>query len=246
MAKSIPKNSTIETFSDYFKSIFLTLDDNNELVQTVEHSSNDFATAAWLLNIPTPEYPHGRPLVLIGNDITIKSGSISLKDGYLFSKAVRFARDNGYPVVYISANSGAKIDISNKLMEVFKVKWNDAKNLNKGYEYLYLEPEDYKTFSDLVITEPVYDKSSPNETILHYKILTIISENDGGVENLSISGKMAGEFARAYEEIFTCSIVTLRAVGIGAYLARIGQRVIQVDESPLLLTGFKVIYFNCC
>ena len=33
------------------------------------------------------------------------------------------------------------------------------------------------------------------------------------------------------------SMVTCRAVGIGAYLVRLGQRVIQVDNSYIILTG---------
>ena len=31
--------------------------------------------------------------------------------------------------------------------------------------------------------------------------------------------------------------MTCRAIGIGAYLVRLGQRVIQVDSSHIILTG---------
>lgn len=41
---------------------------------------------------------------------------------------------------------------------------------------------------------------------------------------------------RAYEEIFTITLVTGRTVGIGAYLVRLGQRTVQ-NEGPVLLTG---------
>jgi acetyl-CoA carboxylase carboxyltransferase component len=33
------------------------------------------------------------------------------------------------------------------------------------------------------------------------------------------------------------SLVTARAIGIGAYLVRLGQRVVQVDNSAIILTG---------
>ena len=52
--------------------------------------------------------------------------------------------------------------------------------------------------------------------------------NDIGVENLSAAGMIAGETARAYNDIVTLSMATSRAIGIGAYLVRLGQRVVQV------------------
>jgi acetyl-CoA carboxylase / biotin carboxylase 1 len=48
---------------------------------------------------------------------------------------------------------------------------------------------------------------------------------------------IAGETSLAYNEICTISLVTCRAVGIGAYLVRLGQRVIQVENSHIILTG---------
>ena len=37
------------------------------------------------------------------------------------------------------------------------------------------------------------------------------------------------------------SQVTCRAVGIGAYLLRLGQRVIQVENSHIILTGYGAL-----
>lgn len=62
-----------------------------------------------------------------------------------------------------------------------------------------------------------------------YKLVDIIGkEFDISVENLHGSAMIAGETDRAYEECFTLSVVTSRTIGIGAYLVRLGQRVIQV------------------
>jgi acetyl-CoA carboxylase/biotin carboxylase 1 len=62
-----------------------------------------------------------------------------------------------------------------------------------------------------------------------------------GVENLRGSGLIAGETSRAYNEVFTLSYVTGRSVGIGAYLNRLGQRVIQMVNGPMILTGFGAL-----
>jgi acetyl-CoA carboxylase/biotin carboxylase 1 len=68
-------------------------------------------------------------------------------------------------------------------------------------------------------------------------LVDIIGREDGlGVENLRGSGLIAGETSRAYEDIFTMTLVTGRTVGIGAYLIRLGQRTVQ-NEGPILLTG---------
>ncbi|VDP80864.1 unnamed protein product [Schistosoma mattheei] len=56
-------------------------------------------------------------------------------------------------------------------------------------------------------------------------------------ENLRGSAMIAGETSAAYDDIFTITIVTNRAIGIGAYLTRLGQRVIQVNNSHIILTG---------
>lgn len=43
--------------------------------------------------------------------------------------------------------------------------------------------------------------------------------------------------SRAFDEIVTMTLVTCRAVGIGAYLARLSQRIVQAESSHLILTG---------
>lgn len=75
-----------------------------------------------------------------------------------------------------------------------------------------------------------------------YKITDIIGQQDGiGVENLSYAGMIAGETSQAYNEIVTISMVTCRTIGIGSYLLRLGQRVIQIDNSHIILTGYAAL-----
>lgn len=75
----------------------------------------------------------------------------------------------------------------------------------------------------------------------------MIGCEDGiGVENLKYAGMIASETSKSYDEIVTISMVTCRAIGIGSYLVRLGQRVIQIENSHIILTGYaalnKVLY----
>lgn len=78
--------------------------------------------------------------------------------------------------------------------------------------------------------------------LCRYKITDIIGQQDGiGVENLRYAGMIAGETSQAYNEIVTISMVSCRAIGIGSYLLRLGQRVIQIDNSCIILTGYSAL-----
>lgn len=66
-----------------------------------------------------------------------------------------------------------------------------------------------------------------------------------GVENLCGSGAIAGETSRAYQSNMTITFVTGRTVGIGAYITRLGHRVIQkANNAPILLTGYQVSHLS--
>lgn len=93
--------------------------------------------------------------------------------------------------------------------------------------------EDYKKVPESVKTELIEDEGETR-----YKITDIIGKEDGlGVENLKYAGMIAGESSQAYKEIVTITMVTCRAIGIGSYLARLSQRVVQLENSHLILTG---------
>lgn len=111
-----------------------------------------------------------------------------------------------------------------------------SSSLLQGFSYLYLTTEDYRKVNQLnaVRVELVED----SDLGPHYKILDIFGKEHGiGVENLQGSAAIAGETSRAYEDIITISLVSCRSIGIGAYLVRLGQRVIQVESSHIILTG---------
>ncbi|KAK5673863.1 acetyl-coenzyme-A carboxylase, partial [Elasticomyces elasticus] len=188
-----------------------------------------------------PPYPRGRRFIIVANDITFQIGSFGPQEDKFFHKCTELARKLGIPRIYLSANSGARIGMADELIPYFSVAWNNASQPESGFKYLYLTPEVKKQFDAKqkreVITEEITDEGETR-----HKITTIIGATDGlGVECLKGSGLIAGATSRAYEDIFTITLVTCRSVGIGAYLVRLGHRAIQVEGQPIILTGAPAI-----
>jgi len=199
-----------------------------------EIGSNKVGMVAWVAKMKTPEYPEGREVVFIANDVTVQSGSFGVAEDEVFFKASKYARENKIPRVYIACNSGARIGLVEDLKPKFEIKFIDEAAPSKGFEYLYLTDEVYKSLPE----GSVNVEKCPEG----WAIKDIIGTTEGiGVENLQGSGKIAGETSKAYDEIFTLSYVTGRSVGIGAYLVRLGQRIIQMKQGPMLLTGYGAL-----
>lgn len=192
----------------------LVLDDQDNLAEVSrEPGTNTHGMVGWLVTARTPEYPKGRRFIIIANDITFKIGSFGPKEDQFFHKCTELARKLGIPRIYLSANSGARIGMADELIPHFSVAWNDPGRPEAGFKYLYLTPEVKQRFEDGkkkdVITEEI---TEDGET--RHKITTIVGAEDGlGVECLKGSGLIAGATSRAYEDIFTITLVTCRSVG---------------------------------
>ncbi|BGO92724.1 hypothetical protein NBRC10512_003896 [Rhodotorula toruloides] len=199
--------------------------------------TNNIGMVGWIYTIFTPEYPSGRRVVVIANDITFKIGSFGPEEDRYFFAVTQLARQLGLPRVYLSANSGARLGIAEELVDLFSVAWVDSSRPEKGFKYLYLTAEKLGELKNKgeksVITKRIEDEGETR-----YQITDIIGLQEGlGVESLKGSGLIAGETSRAYDDIFTITLVTARSVGIGAYLVRLGQRAVQVEGQPIILTG---------
>jgi acetyl-CoA carboxylase/biotin carboxylase 1 len=195
---------------------------------------------AWKVEMCTPEYPEGRQIIVVANDITNGIGSFGPDEDILFQKATEYARNRGIPRIYISANSGARIGLAEEVADRFQIKLVDPAAPSKGVDYLFLSEADYTELANYVECVRVEEEVVEGKERFppHYRIIAIIGKAHGlGVENLQGSGLIAGETSRAYDDIFTLTLVTCRSVGIGAYLARLGQRTIQVEYTPIILTG---------
>uniref|UniRef100_A0A8C9UAR0 acetyl-CoA carboxylase n=1 Tax=Serinus canaria TaxID=9135 RepID=A0A8C9UAR0_SERCA len=218
----------------------LVLDSQGHLVQMNRvPGGNEVGMVAFKMKLKTPEYPKGRDIVLICNDITHKIGSFGPEEDLVFLRASELARAEGIPRIYIAANSGARIGFAEEIKHMFQVAWVDPAEPYKGFRYLYLTPQDYTRISSMnsVRCEHVEEGGESR-----YVLLDIIGKDNGfGVENLRAAGTIAGESSRAYDEIVTISMVSCRSIGIGAYLVRLGQRVIQVENSHIILTGVTAL-----
>ncbi|KAG8451331.1 hypothetical protein GDO86_003516 [Hymenochirus boettgeri] len=222
--------------SDVLTYTELVLDDQGQLVHMNRlPGGNETGMVAWKMTFKSPEYPDGRDIIVIGNDITYRIGSFGPQEDLLFLRASELSRSEGIPRIYVAANSGARIGLAEEIRHMFHVAWEDPADPYKGYKYLYLTPQDYKKVSAL---NSVHCEHVEDEGESRYKITDIIGKEEGlGVENLRGSGMIAGESSLAYEEVITINLVTCRAIGIGAYLVRLGQRTIQVENSHIILTG---------
>ncbi|KAF6175732.1 hypothetical protein GIB67_022734 [Kingdonia uniflora] len=199
---------------------------------------NDVGMVAWCMEMCTPEFPNGRTIMIIANDVTFKAGSFGPKEDAFFLAVSNMACEKKLPLIYLAANSGARIGVAEEVKSCFRVGWSDESSPDRGFQYVYLTPEDYKRIKSSVIAHEL--KLESGET--RWVIDTIVGKEDGlGVENLTGSGAIAGAYSRAYKETFTLTYVTGRTVGIGAYLARLGMRCIQRLDQPIILTGFSAL-----
>ncbi|CAG8486585.1 8073_t:CDS:2 [Diversispora eburnea] len=231
-------NPELKCPNDVLEAKELVLDDKDKL-QEVDRApgTNTCGMVAWVIKLFTPEYPKGRKITVIANDITFQSGSFGPAEDQFFAKATELAREMGIPRIYLSANSGARIGLADEIFDHFKVSWIDKENPTKGINYFYIDADIYKQLNQNGRKSVIAEEVIVNEE-LRYKITDIIGVKDGlGVESLKGSGLIAGVTSRAYEDIFTITLVTCRSVGIGAYLVRLGQRTIQNEGQPIILTG---------
>lgn len=208
-----------------------------EMVKTSRKAGlNDIGMVAWQCTLYTPEYPKGREVIIIANDITFRSGSFGPEEDALFYAASKLSREKGIPRIYLAANSGARIGVAEEVRERLEVDWVDSNVPTKGFKSLALNESDLQSVSSSVKVGKKIGKSL-------WEITDVIGTEHGiGVENLMGSGLIAGETSRAYEETFTITYVSSRTVGIGAYLVRLGQRVIQkATAAPIILTGHSAL-----
>ncbi|KDQ18913.1 hypothetical protein BOTBODRAFT_28387 [Botryobasidium botryosum FD-172 SS1] len=231
-------NPSLQFPKVYLESRELVLDEHDELTDVDRAPGNNACgMVAWTFVLRTPEYPHGRQVVAVANDITYTIGSFGPLEDQFFYKVTEYARQRGLPRIYLSANSGARLGIAEETLNLFSCAWNVKDEPEKGINYLYLTPEALDKLNEKgagsVLTEEIEDEGERR-----HKITDVIGLQDGlGVECLKGAGLIAGETSRAYDDIFTITLVTARSVGIGAYLVRLGQRAVQVEGQPIILTG---------
>jgi acetyl-CoA carboxylase/biotin carboxylase 1 len=77
---------------------------------------------AWLLTLRTPEVPAGRQVVAVANDITFGSGAFGPREDAMFRAATEFALEARLPLVYLAANSGARVGLAAEVRQCLQVR----------------------------------------------------------------------------------------------------------------------------
>jgi acetyl-CoA carboxylase/biotin carboxylase 2 len=173
---------------------------------------NDVGMVCWRAVLATEEYPEGRELIMVANDITHMSGSLSPKEDSVYRAAFDLAVTEGLPCVYISANSGARIGLDEAVKAAFRVAWQDPQKPARGFKYLYLSEDDFEMLgaNGRVLADRVVDEETGE---VRFALTDVCGGQ--GVECLQGSGEIAAATSRAYKSTVTMAYVTGRSVGIG-------------------------------
>jgi len=86
---------------------------------------------AWRFTLHTPEYPCGRDIIVIANDITYFIGSFGPREDLVFCRASELARKLKIPRIYVAVNSGARIGLAEEIKQLFRVAWEDPDEPDK-------------------------------------------------------------------------------------------------------------------
>jgi biotin carboxylase/acetyl-CoA carboxylase carboxyltransferase component/biotin carboxyl carrier protein len=164
--------------------------------------------------------------VLYVNNLKYRNGVFSAAEDEYFFNCLRHAREQKLPFVFIASNSGAEIRIADDVK--FELEPHIVDN---EFRYLFLKPDKFDQYRSQVIGQ--YHKEFD-----HFEITCV---RNPGVVTLDGSALLVSEMARARKEIMTITFVVNRTVGVGAYLARLSERIVQRSDSVLLLTGYQSI-----
>ncbi|KAG0644556.1 acetyl-CoA carboxylase [Tuber brumale] len=113
-AKKVPLfKERIPPLTECLEYSELVLDDNSGLADVQqEPGTNTHGMVGWVLTAKTPEYLRGRKFIIIANDITFRIVSFGPAEDKFFHKCTEFARKQGIPRIYLSANFGARIGMA--------------------------------------------------------------------------------------------------------------------------------------
>jgi hypothetical protein len=173
---------------------------------------NDVGMVCWRVRLLTAEYPEGREIILVANDITHMSGSLSPKEDAVYRAAFELSVTEGLPCVYISANSGARIGLDEAVKAAFRVAWHDPHKPSRGFKYLYLSEDDYEMLGTggRVLCDRVVDETTGE---VRFALTDVCGGQ--GVECLQGSGEIASATSRAYKGAFY-TLVPIRPRSRGA------------------------------
>ena len=160
--------------------------------------------------------------VVVAHHPTHGHASFGLSEQRAFERGSAEARRRGCPRLYVCRTSGASL--CDNLALAAALHPDDQGTL-------WIGEADAATYADeLVLADEVRDGAR-----------RVVRVRNRGLECLDGCARIASETSLAYDTIPTLTYVVGWAVGIGAYLARLGHRVIQREDASLLLTGHRAL-----
>nr|GEW99901.1 acetyl-CoA carboxylase 1 [Tanacetum cinerariifolium] len=90
-----------------------------------EPGKNNVGMVAWTMELFTPEFPYGRTIMVVANDVTFKNGSFGPIEDAFFEAVTDLACAKKLPLIYLAANSGARIGAAEEVRACFKIGWSD-------------------------------------------------------------------------------------------------------------------------
>lgn len=73
------------------------------------HGLNDVGMVAWVMEMFTPEFPTGRKILVISNDITFRNITFDPREDAFFQVMTDVACIQKFPFIYLIANLGAHL-----------------------------------------------------------------------------------------------------------------------------------------
>jgi acetyl-CoA carboxylase/biotin carboxylase 1 len=160
--------------------------------------------------------------VIIAHHKKYNNQSMGVNEKQHFKVGSKYARENNLPRIYLCKTTGACLDYDHELV----------KDLIIEKEKIYIKKSNLAKWDNRVVVSPADNKEM-------YEVTRI---KNRAIDTLDGCAEIASETSLAYDNVFTLTYVSGYAVGIGAYLARLGHRVIQKKTgSPLLLTGYTAL-----
>ncbi len=160
---------------DYFSVRELELKDSFETLELEvvqrEPGNNYLSIIVWEVKMKLPPLGNTLELILVSGDMTLKGGSVAVREDMKYKAAVDKAVQRNIPFVYIAEGSGARIGID----RIVSHRLQYDEDLNQ----LYLTEEDYKILEPIVKAAK-YDQCPYTDT--RYLVSSII----GGIPDLRV------------------------------------------------------------
>ncbi|OQU91942.1 hypothetical protein SORBI_3001G262400 [Sorghum bicolor] len=135
-----------------------------------------------VLQLSTLEFPSGREIIVVANDVTFKAGSFGPREDAFFDAVTNLACDRKLPLIYLAATAGARLGVAEEIKSCFHVGWSDDESPERGFQYIYLTTQDYSRLSSSIIAHELQLENGETRWVVD----TIVARRDLNREELPL------------------------------------------------------------